>query len=179
MSPTLKFLTDLGPLAVFFITYRMFGIMEATGALVVATLIALMVTYHFEKTLPVMPLMTAIAVTVFGGLSIYLNDELFIKMKPTILNLIFAAILLIGLLFNRPMLKYLLQTAITLQERGWRLLSLRWGVYFIFLAALNEYIWRNYSTDFWVDFKVFGMFTLTLVFTALQLPLFKRYMIEE
>src|SRR5690606_26779187 len=108
-----------------------------------------------------------------------LNDETFVKMKPTIVNLIFSSVLLGGLACKKPLLKYVLHYALQLEERGWWLLSLRWGLFFAFLAGLNEYIWRNYPTDFWVSFKVFGMLTCTVIFTACQFPLIQRYLIAD
>lgn len=189
--PAVKLMLDLGPLAVFFVIYRLKGgsevagpegkegLMAATGALIVATLLSLAIQYWKERKLSPMPLVTGIGVTIFGTLTIVLNDELFIKMKPTIVNLLFALALLGGHIMGKPTLKYLLASAIALTEEGWRKLSLRWGVFFVFLAIVNEAVWRNFSTDFWVDFKVFGMLTLTMIFTAAQVPLIKKYMIEE
>lgn len=174
-----QLLLDLGPLAVFFITYKTAGIIAATGALVAATLASLIYTYIKTKKIAPMPLLTGVLVTIFGLLTIYLNDELFIKMKPTFVNLLFAAILLGGLAFKKPLLKAVLGSSMKLEEKAWWILSKRWGLFFIFLAGLNEYIWRNYPTDFWVNFKVFGMFTITLAFTFAQIPLIKKYLIEE
>lgn len=179
MKAHTKLLLDLGPLAVFFITYQVYGVMAATVALIPATAVSLVITYIYERRIAPMPLITGVAVAFFGGLTIYLNDEAFIKIKPTIVNLLFASFLLGGLAFKKPLLKFLLDSAIPMTDEGWFKLSFRWGVYFVFLAALNEYIWRNYSTDFWVDFKVFGMMALTLLFTATQLPLMNRCMIVE
>ena len=126
-----------------------------------------------------MPLISGIAIAVLGGLTLYLRNDYFIKIKPTLVNLLFASILLGGLYFRKSMFKYVLGHAFQLTEEGWRRLSLRWGLFFICLAVLNEVIWRNFSTDFWVNFKVFGMFTLTMVFTIFQLPLIKKYWVEE
>ncbi len=179
MPPLLKLALDLGPLAAFFIGYRLGGIQIATAIIIPATLLSLAVNYFYEKKLAPMPLVTAVAVGVFGGLTLILQNDLFIKMKPTFVNLIFAVVLLAGNALGRPMLKYLLESAIQLDAEGWRKLSLRWGIFFLFLAGLNEAIWRNFSTDFWVEFKVFGMFTLTLLFTCAQLPLMKRHMADE
>lgn len=174
-----QLLLDLGPLAAFFITYKTVGLIEATAALVIATIASLAYTYAKTKKIAPMPLVTGVMVTVFGILTIWLNDEYFIKIKPTIVNLLFAAILLVGLWFKKPLLKMALGSAMELEDRGWEILSKRWGLYFIFLAALNELIWRNFSTDFWVNFKVFGMFAITIAFTCVQIPLIKRYLIEE
>jgi intracellular septation protein len=179
MNAKLRLALDLGPLLVFFLAYRFAGLLAATAALIGFTLLSLSITYLHEKRIAMMPLVSAIAVTVFGGLTLLLQDDLFIKMKPTIVNLLFASILLCGLYFKKPMLKYVLGEAITLTEKGWRVLSRNWGLFFIFLAALNEIIWRHFPTDFWVNFKVFGMFTCTMLFTASQIPLMKKYWVEE
>ncbi len=147
--------------------------------MIACTLLSLAITYAMEKRVAVMPLVSGIAVTLLGGLTLFLHDETFIKIKPTLVNLLFAAILLGGLYFGKPMLKYLLSDALQLTDEGWRKLSLRWGLFFIFLAVLNECIWRNFPTDFWVNFKVFGMFTLTMLFTLSQIPLIKKYWVEN
>ena len=179
MNPKVKLALDLGPLLVFFLAYRSAGLLAATAALIVFTLISLAITYAYEKRIAMMPLVSAIMVTIFGGLTLILHDELFIKMKPTIVNLLFSAVLLGGLYFKKPMLKYLLGEAIQLSAEGWFKLSRNWGLYFIFLAALNEVIWRHFSTDFWVNFKVFGMFTCTMLFTLSQIPLMKKHWVED
>lgn len=167
---------DFGPLLVFFIAFKLGDVLSATAALVVATLIALAVTYAVERTVALAPLISAGLVTVLGGLSVLLQDERFIKMKPTFVNLAFAAVLLAGVWgFKRGLLKYILDVAFQLTEEGWQILSRRWGLFFIFLAALNEVIWRNFTTEFWVNFKVFGMFTLTVTFAAAQFRLVERY----
>lgn len=178
MNPKLRLALDLGPLLVFFLAYKALGLLAATAALIVFTAISLAVTYILEKKIAIMPLVSGIAVTVFGGMTLLLQDELFIKMKPTLVNLLFASILLAGAYFKKPMLKYLLGEAMQLTEKGWMVLSIRWGLFFMFLAALNEFIWRNFSTDFWVNFKVFGMFTCTMIFTFSQIPLIKKYWVE-
>ena len=179
MNPKVKLVLDLGPLLVFFLAYKFSGLLAATGALIAFTLLSLAYTYAKEKRLAVMPLVSAIAVTIFGSMTLILQDELFIKMKPTFVNLLFATILLVGVWRKRPLLKYLLGEAMELKEEGWMKLSRNWGLYFIFLAALNEVIWRNFDTDFWVSFKVFGMFTCTMLFTFSQIPLMKKYWIEK
>ena len=179
MNGKVKLALDLGPLLVFFVAYRFAGLLAATAALIVFTMVSLAVTYALERKIAVMPLISGVAVAVFGGATLWLQDELFIKMKPTLVNILFSSVLLGGLAYGKPMMKYLLGEAMSLTERGWWLLSRNWGLYFLFLAALNEVIWRHFSTDFWVNFKVFGMFTCTLIFTACQFPLIKREWVEE
>lgn len=179
MDSKLKLFLDFSPLAGFFVAYKFAGLLAGTGVLIVLTLISLLVTYAKEKRIAMMPLVSGVIVTVMGGLTLYLQDETFIKIKPTIVNLLFASILLVGAFFRKSMFKYVLGHAMQLQEAGWRQLSIRWGVFFLGLAALNECIWRNFPTDFWVNFKVFGMFSLTMLFTVAQMPLIKRHWIEE
>lgn len=179
MNQKLKLALDLGPLLVFFLAYRYAGLLAATAMLIAFTLLSLVITYAKERRIAIMPLVSAIAVTIFGGMTLLLHDEHFIKIKPTIVNCIFAGLLLAGVYCKRPMLKYLLADALTITEEGWLKLSRNWGGFFLFLALLNEMIWRNFSTDFWVSFKVFGMFTCTLFFTASQIPLIKKYWVEE
>ena len=145
-----------------------------------ATLLSLAITYLCEKRIAMAPLISGAVVAVFGGLTIALNDELFIKVKPTLINSLFASILLVGAyVFKRGMLKYILQMAFTITDEGWRALSVRWGYFFLFLAVLNEIIWRNFSTDFWVSFKVFGMFTLTIMFALSQFRLVGKYEVKS
>lgn len=178
MDHRLRFALDLGPLLVFFLAYRLAGLLMATAALIGFTLLSLAITYAYEKRLATMPLVSGVAVAVFGGLTLLLQDEYFIKIKPTLVNMLFATILLAGVWRQKPMLRYLLESAFQMTEQGWLILSRRWGFFFLFLALLNEIIWRNFPTDFWVNFKVFGMFTLTLIFTASQLPLIKKHWVE-
>ncbi len=178
MGSKTKLVLDLAPLLVFFLTYRFFGLLEATGAIIVTTLLCLLIAYIKEKRIAVMPLVSGIAITVLGGLTLWLNDEYFIKIKPTLVNLLFSSILLGGLCFRKSMLKYVFESAMSLTEEGWKALSRNWGLYFMGLAVLNEYIWRNYSTDFWVNFKVFGMFSLSMLFMLSQLPLIKKHWVE-
>jgi intracellular septation protein len=187
MDSRTRLFLDLGPLAAFFIGYKTAGLfgykgaelLVATACIITFTAFSLGYTYFREKRIAPMPLVSGLAITVLGGLTLYLHDDVFVKMKPTLVNLLFSSILLGGLAFGRPMLKYLLDHAFKMDEAGWRKLSLRWGVFFMALAGLNEFIWRNYSSDFWVNFKVFGMFTLTMAFTLCQLPLIKHHLIEE
>lgn len=166
---------DLGPLVVFFLANAMSGIYAATAAFMAAFVVALAVGYALERKLAPMPLVSGIVVLAFGGLTIYLNDETFIKLKPTIVNGIFATVLLAGLAFGRPLIRYLLESVIELDDEGWRKLTVRWALFFIFLALLNELVWRTMSTDFWVGFKLWGVFPLTLAFAFLQAPLIERH----
>jgi len=179
LSSATRFCLDFGPLLAFFLAFRMAGLLAATGALIALTLVSLAVTYIFERRIATMPLISGIAVTLFGGLTLFLHDEYFIKIKPTLVNLLFASILLGGLCFRKSLFKHVLGHAMQLTDEGWRILSLRWGIFFVFLAGVNELIWRNFPTDFWVNFKVFGMFSLTMVFTLMQIPLIRRCWIEE
>jgi intracellular septation protein len=169
---------DFGPLAVFFIVSKLGNIMQATAAVIVATLLALALGYWATRRVALMPLVTAIVVTIFGGLTLWFNDETFFKMKPTIVQALFAAILLGGLLLKRPTLQYVLGDTLKLTDAGWLTLTWRYAVFFIAMAVLNEIVWRHVSTDLWVDFKVFGILGLTVLFSLSQMPLLKRNMIE-
>lgn len=178
MNPWLKLALELGPLAVFFFANSRLGIFAATGAFMAATLASLAVSYAIARTIPMMPLVTGVFVLVFGGLTIYLADETFIKLKPTIVNSLFAAILLGGLLTGRLFIKVVLSAAIQLTDRGWLILTRAWIAFFIVLAALNEIVWRNFSTDTWVSFKVFGIMPLTLIFSFALVPVMMRHAID-
>ncbi len=171
MKPTAEY----GPLAVFLLAYWKWDLLTATAWLMGATVIALGIYYIFSRRVPMMPLVTAIIVGIFGGLTLWLQDETFIKMKPTIVEGLFSAILLGGLLFKRPLLKPLMGHAWPMEDRGWRLLSFRFAIFFAAMAVLNEIVWRNYPTDVWVTFKVFGLMGLTLIFAITQAPLMKRF----
>ncbi len=175
MSPVLKLVLEIGPLVVFFGTNSAFGIFPGTAAFMVATVIALGLSYALSRTIPVMPLVTAGFVLVFGGLTLYLADELFIKIKPTIVNLLFATILLAGLLTGRLFIKLVFAAAFNLAERGWLVLTRAWIVFFVFLAVVNEVVWRNFSTDTWVSFKVFGVMPMTLLFSFALFPVILRH----
>lgn len=175
MPPLMKLATDLGPLVLFFLVNSRAGIMAATATLMVAITVSLTVSYAYERRLAPMPLVTAVFVLAFGGLTLWLDDDLFIKIKPTIVNLIFAGVLIAGLAMGRPLLKFLLQEAFRLTDEGWRKLTFRWAGWFLFLAVLNEVIWRNFSTDFWVAFKVWGNMPLSIIFMLSQLPFLKKY----
>ena len=176
VNPMLKFALELGPLAVFFFVNYKFDIFAATGAFMVVTVISLVLSKFLLGKIAVMPIVMAVFVLIFGGLTLYLEDETFIKLKPTIVNCIFGAILFGGLLFKQPLLKPLLGDAFPLDDEGWFKMTWRWGAFFFVLAALNEVVWRNFSTDAWVNFKVFGIMPLTLVFAASQVFLLQNHM---
>lgn len=179
LPPAMKFIFDFAPLAVFFICYRLDGVMLATAGLLLATILCLGIVYVVERKLALAPLITGGIVAIFGGLTLWLNDEQFIKLKPTLINLLFSVVLLVGAYgFKRGLLKPILGLAVEMRDEGWVVLSRRWGFFFLFLACLNEVIWRNFSTDFWVNFKVFGMLTLTLAFAMTQLKAMERYKVD-
>lgn len=175
LSANAKLVLDFAPLVAFFLAYKFSGVMAATAVLIVATMVSLGIIYAAERKLAPAPLVTGIIVALFGGLTLWMQDDLFIKLKPTVINLIFAATLLVGAYgFRHGLLKHVLDVAMNLTEEGWLQLSKRWGYFFLFLAVLNECIWRNFTTEFWVNFKVFGMFTLTIAFAVAQVGLVNR-----
>ncbi len=178
LNSMVKLALDLGPLVLFFVANSRFGIFAATAVFMVAVLVALVISSVMTRRLPIMPVVTAIIVVVFGGLTLILHDAIFIKVKPTIIYGLFGAVLLGGLVFNKPLLGVVFDSLFHLSEEGWRKLTLRWAIFFFVLAVLNEIVWRNVSTDVWVTFKVFGVVPLTILFGALQVPLLKRYAIE-
>ena len=179
INPLVKLALEAGPLAVFFIANNRFDIFTATAAFMVAIIIALIGNWLLERRLPVMPLVTAGFVLVFGGLTLALQDDLFIKLKPTIVNLLFAGALFAGLFMGRPLLRYVFEAAFRLDDAGWRILTIRWAWFFVALAILNEIVWRNFSTDAWVSFKTFGIMPITIIFTLSQLPLINRHALPE
>lgn len=180
LKPAHKNILDLAPVVLFMTAwFTSKDMMLATVLLMAGTFISLGVSYAVERRIALMPLITAIVVGVFGGLTLFLHDDTFIKMKPTIINLIFAAILLTGWKLKRPLLKYLFEAAFKLDDEGWWGLSLRWGLFFILLAAVNEVVWRNFSTDFWISFKLFGMLTLNLAFWVVHIPYLQKHMQED
>jgi intracellular septation protein len=179
LNPMLKLAFDIGPLILFFAANAKFGIYAATGAFMVAVLLALAVSYAMTKHIAIMPVVTAIIVLVFGGLTLVLHDDLFIKLKPTIIYVLFAGVLLGGLAFGKQFLSILFDQMFHLTPEGWRKLTWRWAVFFLFLAVLNEIVWRTQTTDFWVSFKLFGVVPLTMVFGALQYPLLTKYAAAE
>ncbi len=151
----------------------------ATGLFMIATAIALTASWVLTRTLPIMPLVSGVVVFVFGGLTLYLQDDVFIKMKPTIINTLFGGVLLGGLWFGKSLLGYVFDSAFSLDAEGWRKLTLRWGLFFLFLAIVNEIVWRSFSTDTWVAFKVWGIMPITLAFTFSQMPLIMRHSLDE
>ncbi|MFN4281116.1 MAG: septation protein A [Alphaproteobacteria bacterium] len=171
----LKPVTEYGPLAAFLVAYWRADLMVATIALMAATAIALALSLVLARKVPLMPLITAAVVGLFGGLTLWLHDETFIKMKPTIIHAAVGLILLIGLAAGRPLLKPVLGAAWAMDDIGWRKLTLRFGLFFFAMAGLNEIVWRTQSTDFWVNFKVFGGVGLTMAFVLTQLPLLQRH----
>ncbi len=175
LNPMLKLALDIGPLVLFFAANAKFGIYAATGAFMVAVLLALAVSYVMTKHIAIMPVVTAVIVLVFGGLTLILHDDLFIKLKPTIIYVLFGGILLGGLAFNKQFLSMLFDQMFHLTPEGWRKLTWRWALFFLFLAVVNEVVWRTQTTDFWVSFKLFGVVPMTLVFGALQYSLLVKY----
>ena len=179
MKSISKLLIDIGPLAVFFIFYSRSDLKSAIIPFMIATIIAVLFSYIMEKKIPIMPTVGAFIILIFGGLTIYFDNEVFFKMKPTIINLLFALILYGGMIVKKPLLKFLLGAAIKLEDEGWKILTQRWISFFIALAVLNEIVWRTQSTDIWVNFKVFGILPITFIFTMTQFPLIKKYQIED
>ncbi|SDG21850.1 septation protein A [Pelagibacterium luteolum] len=190
-----KLSLELGPLVVFFIVnaqgeriLEAFPVLQdwftqpiifATAVFMVAMAISLVLSKMILKRIPVMPLVTGVVVLVFGGMTLYFQDALFIKLKPTITNVLFGSVLLGGLLFGQSLLRYVFGEVYKLQDRGWYLMTLRWGIFFFVLAALNEIVWRNFSDDFWVGFKVWGIMPITMIFAMAQLPLLTKYAAQD
>ena len=178
----IKFLTDFGPLLIFFIVYYRGGkdLVIAIPPLIIATLFAVVIVYFMEKKIPYIPLLGAVLISLFGGLTIFFDNPIFIYLKPTIINLIFAFALFFGkVVLNKNFLKKLFESSIKLEEAGWDKLIIRWIVFFIFLAILNEAVWRTQTEEFWINFKVWGILPITFIFTAFQLPLIQKYKKSE
>ncbi|MEQ8656908.1 MAG: septation protein A [Hyphomicrobiales bacterium] len=194
-NPLIKLALELGPLVVFFfVNARGASLMEsypalagfgepiflATAVFMVAITISLIASRIYLGKLPIMPVVSGVVVLFFGALTLFLHDDLFIKLKPTIVNMLFATVLLGGLwIFKLSLLSYVFDDAFNLKEEGWRILTLRWGLFFIFLAVLNEVVWRTQTTDFWVAFKVWGVMPITFAFTMFQIPVMNRYAEHE
>lgn len=178
----IKFLTDFGPLLIFFIIYFKNGhdLKIAIPPFVLATLLSLAIIYFLDKKIPMMPLTSGIIITLFGGLTLYFDNKIFFYMKPTVVNLIFAAVLFFGKFFTqKPLLKIFFQNSIKLQNEGWEKLSYRWIYFFIFIAVLNELVWRTQTEMFWVNFKVWGLLPISFLFITSQMPLINKYKITE
>ena len=175
VSPLNRTFIEFGPLGAFFVCYFVWDLMVATAAFIPAMLVSLFFSIRLEKRVPLMPLVTTVVVVIFGGLTLILQDDTFIKMKPTIVNGLFAFTLFAGLLFRRAFLKYLFGPVFQLTDEGWFKLSFRWACFFVFMAVLNEIVWRTQTESFWVSFKVFGNMPLTIVFALSQLPLIQRH----
>ena len=176
----LKFIADFGPLLIFFTIYYRSGqdLSAAIPPLIIATIIAVLLIYILEKKIPYIPLVGGIVISLFGGLTLYFNNPIFLYMKPTIINVIFAIVLISGKkIFNKNFLQFFFKSAFQLDELGWDKLNNRWAYFFIFLAVINEIVWRTQPEATWVNFKVWGILPLTFVFTALQLPLINKHKI--
>lgn len=169
-------LLELFPLLAFFVSYQWYGLMTATAVLMATTCLMVFIIYLKKRKIPKMLVISAILLAVFGSWTLLAEDDFFIKIKPTVLNCLFAALLLFGTLPKQtPILKYAFKEVITMSDHHWKQLSIRWALLFLLLAGLNEYIWRNYDTDLWVNFKVFGMLPITVIFTLCQIPFFNKH----
>ena len=173
----LKAAVEYGPIIVFFVTYWLADLYAATAAIIIATLVVLALSFLIERRLPIMPIVTGCIIIVFGGLTLWLKDETFIKMKPTIIQVVFGLVLLVGLYTKNIFLEKLLGASLKMEQQGWVLLTRRFAIFFFSMALLNEAIWRTQSTDFWVNFKVFGILILTILFLVAQMQLLKKYLI--
>lgn len=171
----IKIALELGPLVVFFIVNANADIFAATAWFMGAMVVSLALSWFILKRVAVMPLVTGVVVLIFGSLTLYLQDDTFIKMKPTIVNSLFGAVLLGGLVFGQSLLRYVFGDVYKLKPEGWQVLTVRWGLFFFFLAAANELVWRLFDTDTWVAFKVWGIMPLTVIFSMLQLPVLSKY----
>ena len=181
-KPLIKFITDFGPLLIFFTIYfnNENDLKVAIPPFIIATLIALIVVYFLEKRIPMVPLISGLLITLFGGLTLYFDNKIFFYMKPTIINLLFAAVLFFGKYFTeRPLLKKFFENAFNLEDEGWKKLNNRWIVFFIFVAILNEIVWRTHSEAFWVNFKVWGLLPISFIFAASQYPLIQKYKLKN
>ncbi|MEP9348311.1 septation protein A [Xanthobacter sp. KR7-225] len=175
MNPWVKIPLEIGPLVLFFVGNSYGGIYFGTGVFMVATVLALGAMWVLARRIAVMPLVSALVVMVFGGLTLWLQDDHFIKLKPTLLNAVFGLALFGGLAFRKPLLPYVFDGMVNLTDEGWHKLTVRWGLFFLLMAALNEVVWRSVSTDTWVSFKTFGYLPLTFAFAMAQAPLMARY----
>ena len=179
MHPHLKLALNFGPLLIFFVANTMLGIFTATAVFMAVMLIVLVVEFAIERKVSFMPLLTTGLVLVFGGLTLWLSNDIFIKIKPTILYTLFGAVLIGGLAFNRLFIKLLFGQIFSLSDPAWRSLTWRWSLFFIALAIMNEIVWRHFSTNIWVAFKVWGVFPLTVIFAMAQTPFIMRHQVES
>jgi len=179
MNQFLKLLFELGPLLIFFLVNGKYGIFPGTAAFMAAAAIAIPAMWIIGREIPIMPIVSGIFLLFFGGLTLYLQDETFIKIKPTLVNILFAIILWTGMFFGRPLLKYLFGGVFALSDTGWRSLTVRWSFFFLVLALLNEIVWRTQTTEIWIQFKLFGVLPLTFLFSAAQLPLMNRHKVDS
>ena len=180
--PIIKFLADFGPLLIFFIIYfnNENDLKVAIPPFIIATLIVLITIYFLEKKIPMVPLVSGVLITLFGGLTLYFDNKIFFYMKPTIINVLFAAVLFFGKYFTKkPLLKIFFQNALNLEDEGWKKLNYRWIGFFIFIAILNEIVWRTQSEAFWVNFKVWGLLPISFLFAASQVPLINKYKLKQ
>ena len=180
--PIIKIVADFGPLLIFFIIYfnNENDLKVAIPPFIIATLISLIVIYFLEKRIPMVPLTGGILITLFGGLTLYFDNKIFFYMKPTIINLLFALVLFFGKFFTKkPLLKIFFQNAFDLEDEGWKKLNYRWISCFIFVAVLNEIVWRTQSEVFWVNFKVWGLLPISFIFAASQFPLINKYKLKQ
>tara|TARA_B110000438_G_C15632610_1_gene571706 strand:+ start:355 stop:900 length:546 start_codon:yes stop_codon:yes gene_type:complete len=179
-KPTIKFLSDFGPLVIFFVIYYKndHNLKIAIPPFIVATVISLIIIYILDKKIPMVPLVGGVIITLFGGLTLYFDNKIFFYMKPTIVNILFAFILFFGKYFTeKPLLKLFFQNSLKLKDDGWQYLTKRWIYFFIFMALLNEIVWRTQSEVFWVNFKVWGLLPISFIFAATQVPLINKYKI--
>ncbi len=179
VNPFVRLFVELGPLVVFFVSNGRWGIFAGTAAFMVAIVVSFVASLWMERRVPAMPLVTAVVVLVFGGLTLFLHDELFIKLKPTIIYSLFAAILAFGLVTRRNFLQIVLGTVLQVDEEGWRKLTIRWAAFFVVMAVVNEVVWRSFSTDTWVSFKLFGFLPMVLAFSLAQMPLMNRHQLPD
>jgi intracellular septation protein len=175
LNPFVKLALDIGPLILFFVVNAKAGIFAATGAFMAAVVVALVVSYVLIRRFPVMTVVSAVIVIVFGGLTIFLHDDTFIKIKPTLIYLLFGGVLAGGLLLRKPLLSMVFDSVFNLTDEGWRKLTIRWAAFFFAMALLNEIVWRTQTTDFWVSFKLFGFVPLTFLFALAQFPLMRKH----
>ncbi|MGF6228271.1 intracellular septation protein [Inquilinus ginsengisoli] len=177
-GPFLRLALEAGPLLIFFVANQVVGAMPAIAVFMAALVVAVALSVRLERRWPIMPMVSCVFVLIFGGLTLWLNDDLFFKLKPTVVNLLFAAILFAGLATGRNFLKLMMGTVFELTEQGWRILTWRWAVFFVVLAVINEIVWRNFSFSFWAGFKLFGILPLTLVFAMAQMPVLMRHQVK-